>query len=154
MKEGFYTHDEIQTLLLGYKEFFPEIVKELRIIGTTYNNLPIYSICLYKELNINMLNTNTTKQTNLNNSSNSSSFSNFDQAEVQNSLNFEVNYTTERQIIDILKNDRPHFLITAGLRGSDYMSVSMAIFMLKYILYGYVHDDSYINYILENRILW
>lgn len=154
MKDGFYSYDEIQTLLFGYKEFFPEIVKELRIIGTTYNNLPIYSICLYKELNIKTQTTNTTKQTNLNNLSNSSGFLNFEEATIQQSLNFESNYTTKRQILDILTNNRPHFLITSGLRGSDYISVSMSIFMLKYILYGYVHGDSYINYILENRILW
>ena len=152
--------------MLGYKEYFPDIIKELRIIGDTYNNLPIYAICLYKENKRNLQNTTTANNSNLSNSTNNTNFSNstnntnlnnlanFTNAEIQNSSNFNFNYTSQRQIINPLTKDRPLFLITSAFRGSDYISVSMALFMIKYILYGYVNNDSAVNYILENRILW
>lgn len=125
-----------------YKEYFLEIVQDLRNIGGTTNNFPIYAISLYKKPKTPFTNTN------FENISNSSS------ADVKISANFSNNYTETRQIIQSEVNDRPNFLITSGFRGSDYISVSMGIYMLKYFFYQYMKNDSTINYILENAVLW
>ena len=139
---------------------FPDIIQELRIIGNTYNNLPIYSICLYKDSKRILQNDN--KTVNISNTSNitnvtktiENTMNSDNNGNINKSSNFSYNYTENMQNINPLIKDRPNFLITSGFRGSDYISVSMALYIIKYLIYGYVNGDSEVNYLLENRIIW
>lgn len=126
------------------------------------NNLPIYAICFHKQ-NKRILQDNNSSIISTNNSSinstNSSSINSTDSshktnAEIKNSTNFSNEYTENRHKINSQEKDKPHFLITSGYRGSDYISVSMALFIIKYMLHGYVNNNSDVNYILENRVIW
>lgn len=137
-------------MLNGYKEYFPKLVQDLRIIGYSYLNQPIYAICFHTITSRNLQDnfTNTTNSSNIESSSSSGN------ADILNSPNFSFNFTETRQKINSLKKDRSQFLITADYRGSDFISVSMALYLIKYLIYGYVHGDSEVSYILENRVLW
>ena len=121
------------------------------------NNLPIYAICLHKQSK-RIIEENNSSINSTNNSSNSSinftNTSNETNAEIKNSTNVSNDYTENRQKIHSKESDKPHFLITSGYSGSDYISVSMAFFLIKYMLYGYVNNNSDVNYILENRVIW
>lgn len=130
-------------MLTDYKEFFPDIVQDLRIIGDTTNNLPIYAICFYKKPSGSLSSNLNSDKTLANNSS-----------DIKKAQNFSNNFTENRQKIEVDIKDRSTFLITSGFRGSDYIATSMALFMIKYLIFQNIHNDSVVNYLLENRVIW